>query len=66
MVVATVQTQKQAFHIAESHTVLQEKTIRSKERHHKRGRAVSFFTAIHVTKQRGLLKQSMIWFESRE
>lgn len=50
MVVATVQTQKQAFHIAESHTVLQEKTIRSKERHHKRGRAVSFFTAIHVTK----------------
>lgn len=35
MLVATVQTQKKTFHIAENHSVLEEKPIILKERHHK-------------------------------
>lgn len=35
VVVATVQTQKKAFHIAESNSVLEEKPIILQERRHK-------------------------------
>lgn len=43
-----VQSQKKAFHIAEGHSVLEEKPVILKERHHTNGIAVSFFTALHI------------------
>lgn len=35
VVVATVETQKKAFHVAGSHSMLEEKPIILNERHHK-------------------------------